>query len=1170
MLSLRLVAALSLWPVVAVLGVQAYMATVRASALDSRVPQGLVLCAAGAAVGWALAWIDGRLRSGPGRPRAGTASVGLSLLVVFLTATAFSHVGAHTSIKVLREEVALELAWLYPTLALLAPLILARSSRRVDAADQLLVLALGACALDGAFLFLSAPVALCLALTALAAQLAADGRRLPISGMLIAAATFVAIMGVATEVGLNQLTAVPSWRWILASAALAVAVAVRRRGADDWRRLLAAPTVAALLVAVCGVILTAYLAQTVHPDPALNTRLYLFRQHPNFLAPFFLFHGLLAVGLGCTRGGRSRLWLLGALLLFASTFMTDSNTGKAAMALGLVAIPALYVLRRVARVVPLKLVLGLGVAVPLVLAGAALTLGGDDARSFMGSRIERFEKSVDYRADAWRNSTQIVRDHPALGIGPHTFLSVERFKPGSRFFNEPQPPHPHNMALYVAQAGGLGALLAALVWGLLLLRSLWSFFAAFPRAADAPAPMLLASLLAAVLALLAANMLDLGLALMTVVPGPLFLLTGLAAASDRPRPALRPGPAALLGLVLLSILVTAGLLPVHARTLMEKAHLLAFDSSRTNDSRLMGEAHDAVRRALRLDRTTPRAHEVLSRWLESSAGGLEEARDLMLDLIALAPQDGASHGLLAQLYMRADMHREAAEEFERALSVGHGSVHQNRDRADRIWCLARIGERELAERALFDAIRLDRGVIVNMTWGANAAGDRVLRVGGGVPQPPIELVSVVQSIQAVNLADEAAGVEVSRNTWMDTYNAFRDAGRDDLALECLGHVETHVEGIREEGTLFSEQARIAEAAGDLERARQLFLDAQEISGRDYFGVLAAGVALKMGESGEASVLGEAALAGTAEILDLPTAFRDFFKNQSATFLSEGRLLEAADSLHRTLLYQEDIIERARILLRVGELCNDGGDHTRATEVILDGLDHLHAKPFPAALLQESETISLPGRLADQLGRAWAGQGLGPAERQAAAWGWSHFFSSRAGPCLFRLAFFEGNGQPAALLKEAQLQRLQRPDDLMAMWAELTALEAFGAWSDAEKAMRNLAERFGKTHDMDRLWSNFVDMARRRPDDPQVLFRAGILKLLSGQYSQSADFFSSARMALPADEAGNASRMASWQARAHFHAGGRPQARAVLEEAVRLNPGDLMLHRRLRALSGGSP
>ena len=62
-----------------------------------------------------------------------------------------------------------------------------------------------------------------------------------------------------------------------------------------------------------------------------------------------------------------------------------------------------------------------------------------------------------------------------------------------------------------------------------------------------------------------------------------------------------------------------------------------------------------------------------------------------------------------------------------------------------------------------------------------------------------------------------------------------------------------------------------------------------------------------------------------EILDLPDAFRDYLRKEADNLIEDGEPAEAADRLRRSLLFEDDLLERVRLRLYVAELFLEGGD-----------------------------------------------------------------------------------------------------------------------------------------------------------------------------------------------------------------------------------------------------
>ncbi|HTE04551.1 MAG TPA: O-antigen ligase family protein, partial [Planctomycetota bacterium] len=645
MLILRLFQVLALWALTAAVWAHAWMTSAAASAYDARVRFGVLLCLAAWGGGTLLGALMGRWKPAHW-PAPGLHRHVLALLATALCVDALSHVAPQVSIRVLREEVPPFLGWMYPALAALTPLLLRRSAQRFDFARQTLLLALFATAMSGAMFFLLPPVALGLALLALGWQFDARHGLPARSALLALAALTVLVVCTASHFGYSRLAGEPSETWLLACTALGLAIAVRPRDGASWRQLLGTTVLAAVVVALCGALVTAWLGRVIAWEPALHSRLVLFRQHPNFLAPFFGFHAVLALALGLSRPRRALPWLAAALLLAGSAWLTDSRTGFAALLASVAVLALLPLAARAARRVRLPVLAAAALGGVLLLGGAWLLAGGDSARATLAARFDRFEKSLDFRRDAWRNSVSIIRQHPVIGIGPATFLAVERFEPGSRFFNAPEAPHPHNVFLYVAQAAGLPALALFLAWTAALAVALLSRAARpEPGSGDElslPVPPLLVWGLAAALGgLLVANLFDLGLALETVVPAPLVVFTGLALSSRRPREGACPRWHPLLaGAVLLAAFVPLVLSPLRARTAVEQAQLQAYDAGQQPSvGGLMEGARLTLAHALELDPAVPKAHELLSRWREDLPGGFPAARDVLIALTDLAPRD---------------------------------------------------------------------------------------------------------------------------------------------------------------------------------------------------------------------------------------------------------------------------------------------------------------------------------------------------------------------------------------------------------------------------------------------------------------------------------------------------------------------------------------------------
>jgi O-antigen ligase/predicted Zn-dependent protease len=881
MMILRLFQTVVLWALVFAVWAHAWMTSIAATTYDARIPWGAGVCLAAWASGQLVVWLGARW--GRTLQRLDTTRHGLALLFAALAAAAMSHVGPHMSIRVMREEVPPIFLWVYPLFVVWVPIWLSAGARSRRAADQLLLLTVFVTAMSGAMMFLQPAVAVGLGLLALTMQLADTGQRAPHDALLWIGAMLVGLFAIATLTGVNRIDATGSMRWIAASSALGLAIAWRRRDERGWRDILGASASAAVLVALCGLLLTAYLAREVALEPALRSRLVLFRQHPNFLAPFFGFHAVLAVALASRRRAGSVWWLLAAALLAASTWMTDSRTGIASTLIALLLLPGLPMLAALQRRVRLRWVFGIA-AVLLVAGVLGLRAMHEQGRlTALTSRVWRMQESMAFRADAWENSVAIVREAPWLGIGPQTFLSVVDFQPESRFFNAAQSPHPHDVFLYVAQSAGLPALLLFLLWIGVLIRRIWRRMTGEPE--DVPRT-LLCGVLASVVGLLLANLLDLGLSLQTVVPAPLFLITGLVVSDRLPRRATgaRPAREIVWSLALAIVFVGMAYQPARAEARLVQGELLAHGAGQAGArGDLMDRAREALRSALRADPTVPRAHRVLARWCEDLEDGFNEARSVLQQRIDLAPDSSGGHALLAQLYMRNQMYTEAAEAFGLALADRQGNSQRLRHRAEMIMCVARSGNREGALDLLVESLRLNAGVHHQIAWMDPPAPPQVLQVGPDPyaedAQPFISLIEALEILYARLIADREAGRPVGRTIWMDTFRAYREAGQDDRAARMLDDLELNSPEV-EAFTIAAGRGEIAFDAGDFPRAVEQFDLAYELSGRPFYLLRASDARRAMGETVAAVQQSDDVLSASWEILDLPDAFRDYLRKEA--------------------------------------------------------------------------------------------------------------------------------------------------------------------------------------------------------------------------------------------------------------------------------------------------
>ncbi|GJM20095.1 MAG: hypothetical protein DHS20C15_00100 [Planctomycetota bacterium] len=1170
---------LSLWIAVAVLGRYAYHSASLASALDLRRPDGALWIAVACLLGLLSAKSLARWRPTRFAPLDAD-RLGLALLMAAVALQAFANVEGYTSVRVLREQIPPEFAPLYPLWAALIPLWLTFTGQRLSAADQALRLFLVVFSAGSALFLLPGAAILTLALPVVFLQWHDGPPRLRGSAWLPVLS--VGLLLLATLWAYTPILASPTLPWVLAGLCLTLAVAARPRPRSELVALIAAAIAAPLLVTAADVVMSVELAQQVSWKAALDTRPTLFRQHPNFLAPLFAVGSLLAASLAwCSARGRL-LAVFCAALLAAATWHTDSNAGKGALLIGLLLLPGLRLALPVARRLPMtRLVLALVLLVAVL--GAGLWAFGDHASlAPLTAGLDRFEKSLDYRLDAWRNSLRVIEANPLLGIGPGTFITLERFSPESRFFSEVTSPHPHNVFLYIAQAGGIPCLLVVLAWLIGLAFALGR--AASEDRDDGLGRPLALGLLATLLALLGANLLDLGLALETVIPGPVFLITGLVLAQQASQPA---EPLRLRFLGALLVCVTAllpwwhfGVRPLRAQTLFDRAQHRGYLATRASDGEALKlAARRDLSSAIELDPDNFDAHDLLARWHEQQPDGHSRAHAVLKQLVARAPFYGPAHSLLAAFYLRLGDDVQAAETLRHAIQDRHGWEHRRRDRARLVEALARMGQRDQAFDLLVESLQLDAAIIHDIHWRGTPGSDELSLLVERGAQTPILLVNAVGTLYSRQKEAQLSGQTIGRRYWMDTPNAFRLAGRDDLALDVYAWLEAHIDSIdfvrHNLHVLAVERGAIALEAGDLPEALAQFERAVSISNNPFFVTqvehvrrLMSGQSLDEGAVATPTDEAEAAaaFANTGEILDQPTALRDNLNSRASIRQAENDPAGAAALLEKSLLYHDELMSRAELWERIGTLYLAGDEPHAAERALLATLHEFDAKPLPVSSLIVGLADTLAARVARKLCAAWRAQGLRPEQLLEAAWSRiPHFTRARPAMALVRMEIAREAGRADQLDREADLALLDDRTSMPALWARLEASEALGQHHRLHALMAPLAEQFAGGRDPEERVAQLVKALRPREEDPATWREIGIARLLQGRYREAAGLFASAQERVPENDTRQLSELIAWEARALLLSNQVDSARRRLHEAVRLAPERGLLALRLATL-----
>jgi tetratricopeptide (TPR) repeat protein len=424
----------------------------------------------------------------------------------------------------------------------------------------------------------------------------------------------------------------------------------------------------------------------------------------------------------------------------------------------------------------------------------------------------------------------------------------------------------------------------------------------------------------------------------------------------------------------------------------------------------------------------------------------------------------------------------------------------------------------------------------------------------------------------------AGGEIIGRRAWMNTYHAFRRAGLDDRALAVLDYCEANAPEV-ERHSIEGERGELAEDDGDLVAAVEHFDRAYELSdGFAFYGnradelraELAGRQPAVVGEGGGRGAIEELpSIEAIGDLMTMGQAYVQVYDSQVDAYVAEGQPARAATALRGTLLFVDDVIERARLLLTISELQLAAGHWDDALATQREIMQHVTAKPFPYTVIRLGHTESLATSAAHGMCAAWRGQGLDPEAIQARAWGLPWFYSARQGAALFRIGLFADLGRADALLRETEMLLLADPAHPLAQWWRLFALESLGRHAELPMAMRDIIEDFNRQGSAEHLWLQLVERMQAEPerqDNPKDWYDVAVADLMRGRFGEASGMFEQAR-ARTTDPA-EAARYLSWSARAAQVAGtpdGPDRVRALLTEAAALNPADALIALRLATL-----
>ncbi|MFG0318602.1 MAG: hypothetical protein ACF8XB_15115, partial [Planctomycetota bacterium JB042] len=561
---------------------------------------------------------------------------------------------------------------------------------------------------------------------------------------------------------------------------------------------------------------------------------------------------------------------------------------------------------------------------------------------------------------------------------------------------------------------------------------------------------LVAAVAAALVAQLFANLLDLGLALDTVVPWPVFVVTGLVLAGAARGRGLRPGVSGLAVILLGALFVTDVWKPLRAATLVRRAHVLGSQLDRTSHvEEVRRRMCDQLRAALALDPIARAGAELLAKTLAALGGDaeLEEAREVLVDATRRAPDDGEVWSRLGRFMLD----RGRLEQGWFALSYGErgvrGASDPNGDRARAVQALAREGRFVDARTALVQALRADHEMLDRLEFEPDANGLLKLVVDG--ERRDLSLRDALDEVADTYRASERDGVAIGRKRWMEMFHAYFRAGFANRAASILDFVAEHVPEIEAHSVAW-ERGRLARELGDVDEAIARFREANELAPVEvpvYRDALRAMEATARGE--EVDVAPAAAPSRIARVslgglIEIRTAYQPHLDELARALEERGEDADAAEVLTAMLLFVDDPVARARVRLRAAELLLAAGDDDAALESLDDALRLLWARRHRRGdemTLEDGRSIPVAVARAER--SILARRGLDDDSIVRTALSRPHARAFRPASILYRLGLYEDLGRWEMLREEAELALLRDDEDPAAREAKRRALGELG-------------------------------------------------------------------------------------------------------------------------------
>lgn len=556
-----------------------------------------------------------------------------------------------------------------------------------------------------------------------------------------------------------------------AALALALALTLDRDGRRAVALALLAGVAAALVVLAAGY---ADAAAVTGWAPLFDSRLRLFDMHPNGVGPLFALGLTLGAGFALAPGlGRPARGACAGLAL--ASVLALVQTDSRASLFGAVAGAGTFALawaRRAPRDGRPWYAAGLGL---LALAIAAwCTPAADGARARLDA-LTQSQSALGQRYHFWRMALDAIERSPWFGVGPNQYHVHAQYARPSFYDGTSQTLHTHNLPLGVAEGAGWPALV---LWGALLLVTLEAARRTLRRREGRAERAVPAGILAAFVALLAANLLDLGQSQSTFVPLFGWIVLGwFGSAATREH---RRGPASatpVVGLVWIG-LALAVVQPLAGAGLRQRA-LVLHDRGRPEESL------STQLRALAIDPGDTRGLPATAR-MAARLGWRAMALELRERRVASAPGRASAHLSLARELHAQGRSAAAARSLARARELDPlGEQREDFEILGASLALA-AGDRQravdaLVRTSLWQGAPWERLPMVALPSDAQGSTQRAFAVPPGLE--PIPLGDIVDAVAQSALERVDSDPVTARRQLYGAILGYRADGRPERSLE---------------------------------------------------------------------------------------------------------------------------------------------------------------------------------------------------------------------------------------------------------------------------------------------------------------------------------------------------------------------------------------------------